>query len=339
MQKFDMALLEKLCLADGVSGFESAVCDIIIDEIKDFCNEVYIDTLGNVIAFKKGNKTRDKKVMLCTHMDEVGLCIKGANDDGTMIFDTVGLNADILPSKRVTIGKEKIKGVISSPPVHLKGKDDEKIKVSDLYIDAGLTSKQEAEKYIGEYVCFDSDFVSFGNGFIKAKALDDRVGCAVMCAVAKQDLEYDTYFCFTVGEEVGGVGAAAAANQILPDICIILEATTASDIPGNEGAEVVCKVGEGAVCPFMDGGTLYDNDLYTGIREVAKKHNIKCQTKLKIAGGTDASKIQKSGQGVRVCALSLPTRYIHTPTSVANCEDMESMLSLCLVLCDTIHTL
>lgn len=339
MQKFDMALLERLCTSDGVSGFEDAVRDIIVDEIKDFCDEIYIDALGNVIAFKKGDKTRDKKVMLCAHMDEVGLCIKGVNDDGTMIFDTVGLNADILPSKRVTIGKEKLNGVISSPPVHLKGKDEDKIKVSDLYIDAGFKNKKDAEKYIGEYVCFDSDFVSFGDGFIKAKALDDRVGCAVMCQIAKQNLEYDTHFCFTVGEEVGGVGAGAATNQVLPDICLVLEATTASDIPGNEGAEVVCKVGEGAVCPFMDGGTLYDNDLYTGIRDIAKKHKIKCQTKLKIAGGTDASKIQKSGRGVRVCALSLPCRYIHTPTSVAKCDDMESMLELSLILCDTIHTL
>ncbi len=324
--RFDTELLRRLCEADGVSGFEDNVRALIADEIKDFCDELYSDALGNLIGVRYG-KSREKKIMLCAHMDEVGFCIKHVNDDGTLLFDAVGIMSHVLPSKRVKIGKDGICGVIGSAPVHLSGAKQD-LKISDLYIDVGARDRKDAEELFGQYAVFDSDFCFFGNGLVKSKALDDRVGCAVMCMLAKQKPEYDTYFVFTVGEEVGGVGAGAATVRINPDVCLILEGTTASDIYPNTGADKVCCVGSGPVCPFMDAGTLYDKELYNFITQLAFENSIPCQTKTRVAGGTDASRVQKSASGVRVAAISLPCRYIHTSASVASIADMESMYKL-----------
>ena len=327
---FDFELLEKLCLAGAVSGFEDNVLEIIVEKIKDFCDELYRDRLGNLICFKKGQNRREKPFMVCAHMDEVGFCISGINDDGTLIFSQVGMNADVLPSRRVRVGKNNLAGVISARPAHLISDASKGISIDDLCIDIGCYDKQEAANLdlIGQQAYFDSDFCFFGSDFIKSKALDDRVGCAIMCSLIKEDLLYDTYFVFTVGEELGGVGASCVTNQVKPYACLILEGTTASDTPYNKGGQRVCVVGNGPVCPFMDGGTLYDKEMYTGIRNLAKDNGIDCQTKTKIAGGTDASKIQSCLSGVKVAAISLACRYIHTGASVASTLDAQKMIKL-----------
>ncbi len=328
--EFDFQLLKKLCLADGVTGFEDQVRDIIIEEIREYCDDLIVDALGNIIAKKCGKKTHQKRLMICAHMDEVGFCIKAINDDGTLLVDEVGMNVNIMPSKRVHVKNSEIFGVIGSKPVHLSKRSDGNATIDDIFIDIGASSKKDAEKMgvFGEYAAFAGDWCEFGQELVKVKALDDRMGCAVMCQLLKQQLEYDTYFAFTVGEEVGGVGASAATERIKPDICLVLEGTTASDIAGTDEKDVVCRVGNGPVCPFMDGGTMYDYKLYTGIRNLARKNNIKCQTKEKIAGGTDARNIQRTAGGVRVAALSLACRYIHSPTSVASKNDMVDLYTL-----------
>ena len=328
--KFDMRLLERLCLANGVSGYEDEVRAMIADEIKAYCDELYIDVLGNLIAFKKGKRRAPKRLMLCAHMDEVGFAVKYVNDDGTLSFDEVGMNAAVMPSKRVTVGEDRIKGVIGSPPVHLSRDSGKTLSASDLRIDIGAKDAHDVQELdlLGAYAAFESDFCLFGDGLVKSKALDDRIGCAVMCLLLKKELPYDAYFGFTVGEELGGVGAGAAAESINPDICLVLEGTTASDISGTPEKDVVCRVGFGPVCPFMDGGTLYDEKLYTGIRKLAEREGLPCQTKEKIAGGTDGARIQRSANGIRTAALSLPCRYIHTPSSVAAADDMENMYRL-----------
>ena len=328
--KIDLDLLKKLCNAHGVSGYEDEVADIIIDTIRDNCDTVMKDAVGNVIAFKKGKKTPQEPIMLCAHMDEVGFSVKHINDDGTLDFLEVGISPTILPSKRVLVGKDKIHGVISSRPIHLSSDKTRAVNLSDLVIDIGAKDKEEA-KMLGlfaEYAVFDSEFVLLGDGFVKAKALDDRIGCAVMCMLTQCELEYDVYFAFTVGEELGGTGASAATNRIKPGISLILEGTTASDLHGYSEKDMVCRAGFGAVCPFMDGGTFYDNALYKKILALARENNIKVQTKTKVAGGTDAARIQRTGKGSRVIAISLACRYIHTGSSVAAIEDMNSILRL-----------
>ena len=329
-RKMDLELLEKLCLAHGVSGYEDEVADLIIDIIKDNCDTVMKDGVGNVIAFKKGKKTPKEPIMLCAHMDEVGFSVKHINDDGTLDFLEVGMSPTVLPSKRVLVGKNRIPGVISSRPVHLSPDKTHAVKQADLVIDIGAKDKAQAESLgvFGDYAAFDSDFTLLGDGLVKAKALDDRIGCAVMCMLSGCELENDVYFAFTVGEELGGTGATAATNRIKPGICLVFEGTTASDLYGYEEKDKVCKVRHGAVCPFMDGGTFYDNGLYKTILDLADKNSIKVQTKTKVAGGTDGARIQRCGKGTKVVALSLPCRYIHTSSSVASVEDMESILCL-----------
>jgi endoglucanase len=260
-------------------------------------------------------------------MDEVGFCISGVNQDGTLMSNQVGMTPDVLPSKRVLVGKNALPGVICARPVHLISDKDGSISVDDLCIDIGCNDKESASSLdlVGSQAWFDSDFCTFGNGFIKSKALDDRIGCCIMCSLIKEELLYDTYFVFTVGEELGGVGASAATRRISPDKCLVLEGTTAADIPGNTGADRVCVLGQGPVCPFMDGGTLYDKDMYTGIRNLASINSIDSQTKTKVAGGTDAAKISQCLSGVRVAAISLACRYIHTSSSVASIKDAQNM--------------
>lgn len=321
-------LLKELCTANGVTGFEREAALLCAEKIKKSCDKLYLDKIGNLIAFKKGRKRPPKTVMYCAHLDEVGMMIKHINGDGTLLFDSVGIMPDVLPSKHVAVGRNKIPGVICSKPVHLSdgGKTAE-----NMYIDIGAYSAEEAEKLgvYADYAAFAPDFEVFGGGkLVRSKAIDDRFGCLMLIKLADSDLEYDSYFVFTVGEEVGGVGAVAAANSIRPDAAFIFESTTASDIPSNAGADRVCSLGDGAVVPFMDGGTVYDRELYRKIRRIADENGIKTQTKSRVAGGTDAASIQRSIDGVKTAAVSLACRYIHTSSCVASADDMAECLKL-----------
>lgn len=338
-KEIDLELLKTLCLADGVSGYEDDVAKIIIENIKDTCDVVMRDEVGNVLAFKKGKKKSKEKIMLCAHMDEVGFSVKHINEDGTLSFNQVGMMSTVLPSKRVAVGKDKINGVISSRPIHLCHDKTKAVDFTELVIDIGAKSKEEADalSVFGTYASFISEFRNMGDGLIKAKALDDRIGCTIMCMLSKEELENDVYFAFTVGEELGGTGVGAALERIKPSIALVLEGTTASDLCTQEEKDKVCKVRYGAVCPFMDGGTMYDNSLYKQILSIAKREGIKVQTKTKIAGGTDGARIQRSASGVKCVALSLACRYIHTSSSIGSIEDMNSILALARLFINSIE--
>lgn len=335
----DLSILKALCDAHGVSGYEDEVAGLVVGIILENCDSVMKDSVGNIIAFKKGRKTPKEPIMLCAHMDEVGFSVKHINDDGTLDFLQVGMTSTILPSKKVLVGRNKIPGVISSRPVHLSPDKSKAVKQCDLVIDIGAKDKAEAEALgvFGDYAVFDSDFALLGDGLVKAKALDDRIGCAVMCMLSTLSLENDVYFAFTVGEELGGTGVTAATNRIKPGTALVLEGTTASDLYGYEEKDKVCKPRFGAVCPFMDGGTFYDNGLYKKVLSLAKENGIKVQTKTKVAGGTDGAKIQRCGKGTRVVALSLACRYIHTRSNVGSVEDMNAILRLSELLINSIE--
>jgi endoglucanase len=220
-----------------------------------------------------------------------------------------------------------IKGVVGAKAVHLLSDDEKKNEPAfdKLAIDIGAADKAEAEKAVslGDCAYFASDYCEFGDGFIKSKALDDRIGCMLMIELINSDLEYDTYFCFNVQEEVGLRGSGCSAYAVKPDVAVILESTTAADIDGVTGGDKCCVLGKGPVVSFMDGRTIYDKQIFDLAFEVAKENNIKIQTKTKIAGGNDAGTIQKSGAGCRVAAVSLPCRYIHSGSSVVKIGDIE----------------
>lgn len=323
-------MLKNLCLLNGASGDEKPVREYIIDQIKDYC-EYEVDNLGSIIAYKKGKNKSDKKIMLCAHMDEVGFIITDIDENGMLSFAPVGGIDPRVTYDRV-IEINGIKGVIGLPPVHLIS-NDEKKKAPDfkqLRIDIGADSREEAEKFVspGDYAYFSSEWYEFGNGFIKSKALDDRIGCMLLIELIKSNLEYDTYFCFNVQEEVGLRGSACTSYQVQSDISVILESTTAADLCGVTGGERVCVLGDGPVVSFMDGRTVYDSELYRLARKTAGDNNIKWQTKTAVAGGNDAGAIQTSGKGSRVLAVSLPCRYIHSGSSVVKESDIDETRKL-----------
>lgn len=335
-------LLKELCLADGVSGDETAVRELIISKIGDSC-EYSVDPLGNLICFRKGKKIPDKKVMICAHMDEVGFIVTYINSDGTLCFDEVGgVNTSVALGRQVRVGIERISGVIGSTAVHnLSAEQREKQpKYDGMYVDIGASSREEAEKYVslGDCIYFDSEFTEMG-GEIKSKAIDDRAGCAMMIRLIQEQLEYDTYFVFNVQEEIGLRGAGSSAFTVSPDIAIVLEATTASDIDGVSGAKKVCCLGGGPVVSFMDRRTMYDKGLYSLAFDTAAELGIPCQTKTAIAGGNDAGAIHVSGRGVRTIAVSVPCRYLHSASCVINVEDLDSSYKLVKALAQRIHEL
>ncbi len=327
-----LEILKDLCNLPGISGREDKVRDYIISKIDGYC-EYETDPLGNLIAFKKGAKTPKNKIMLDAHTDEVGMIVTGIDSDGFIKFTNVGgVETAVIIGRNVRIGEKNIPGVLGIKPIHLIEKDEEQTlpKKDDLYIDIGAKSKEEALSLVslGEEIHFESEFIEFGDGFIKSKAIDDRAGCAVMIDLIRSELEYDCWFSFSVQEEIGTRGAAVSAFTVNPDYAIVLETTTAADISGVKGEERVCVCGNGGAISFMDRATVYDIDLYRKALDVARSNNIKAQTKTRVAGGNDAGAIHKSRGGVKVLTISVPTRYLHSPCCVCKYEDIESVRDL-----------
>lgn len=325
-------MLKDLCLLNGTSGDEVRVRDYIINEIKDYCT-YKVDNLGSVIAYKKGNKKPNKTVSVNAHMDEVGFIITGITSDGYLRFAPVGgIDTKVCLDRAVTVGENRINGVIADKAYHLL-EDSEKDKAPSfdkLLIDIGANSETEAQSVVslGDFAYFESDYTELGNGYIKAKALDDRIGCMLMIELIKSELEYDTIFCFNVQEEVGLRGSKCTSFAVGADVSIVLEATTAGDLDGVTGADRVCVLGNGGVVSFMDNRTIYDRELYKLAMNIASENNIPVQTKTAVAGGNDAGSVQTSGKGAKVMALSLPCRYIHSPSSVVKQSDIDNTRKL-----------
>ena len=326
-------LLKDLCRLRGVSGNEDQVRDYIRSQTRPWASSIRTDALGNLIVFKKGRKSTGSKLLLAAHMDEVGVIITRITDEGFLKFDFVGgVDRRVAIGKPVLIGDRQVPGLIGLKAIHLVSREEMKKvpKTDALYIDIGARDKEEAEKLVslGDYGVFIGEPEEFGQGFLKAKAIDDRVGCAVMLELLKEDLPLDVTFAFTAQEEVGTRGAFAAAFSVTPEVALVLETTTAADLPGVEDHRKVCAPGKGPVISYMDGGTIYDRGLFEDLRRLAEEHHIPWQTKEYIAGGNDARTIQRSKAGVRVAAISAAVRYLHAPASVGSLSDFEDMLKL-----------
>lgn len=324
-------LLQKLSRLDGPSGAEDTVRMFIRKFVEPYAEEILEDPMGNLMVYVKGKKHTHKKVMVCAHMDEVGFIIKKITEDGVLKFGFIGgIDPRVVIGRRVRFGK--VRGIVGIKAVHLTTKSEREHmpKVSDLYIDIGADSKEVAESKVslGDYGTFDSDPIFFGDGFLKAKAIDDRLGCAVMMKLIEETPAIDTWFSFHVQEEIGLRGARPAAYRVQPDICLVIEGTTAADIANVKPHHQVCALRKGVVIPFMDRGTIYDEELFALLRQTAERAEIPWQTKHMIAGGTDAGQIHKSRSGVKCCGIAVPVRYIHSPSSVAAVSDMENVLQL-----------
>ncbi len=318
-------LLKELCSLCAPSGWEDEARKFILENIP--AGEVTVDTMGNVIVHKKG---KGKKIMVAAHMDEVGFIVSGFTDEGFVRFKTVGgILTTVLVSKKVVLGEKKVPGIISAKAVHLQKRDEREklIPMSELYIDIGAKNKEEAQKLLdlGDYGTFDGEYTEFGDGLVKSKALDDRVGCAVLLELMRNEYKNDMYFVFTVQEEVGLRGAMIAANRIRPDLALVIEGTTCSDVYGTKPHETVTNIGGGAVMTAMDRAAVSDREYFELIKAVAARENIPLQIKRTSMGGTDAGSIQRSGGGTKTAVLAVPCRYIHSPVSVMSKKDFDSV--------------
>ncbi len=324
-------MLKAFSEAFGPCGCEREIAALILEKIKPYADEIHTDAMGNLVALKRG-KNSTQKLMVAAHMDEVGMIISDITDDGYLKFKTVGgIDPRVMLSKHVVVGKNRVRGVIALKAIHLQSAQERKqaVRESSMRIDIGAKSAEDAKQYVrvGDYATFDTQCRPFGDGLWLGKAFDDRAGCAILCELIQEakDLPYDTYFCFTVQEEAGCRGSAIVAQRIGPTAALVLEGTTCSDVSGVPKALEVTTLGGGAALSIADGGAYSDVELTKWLYAAAQEKGIAVQYKRTTMGGNDLKSIQRSGSGVKAAAVSLPTRYLHSPASVIAQKDYESV--------------
>ena len=330
--------LEKLSELSGPSGDESRVVEYIASVVRPYVDELYTDELGTLYAVKHRG---ERRVMLDAHTDEIAVIVTEIRQDGTLNYHThLGNDPRILLGKTVSVGPNCIPGVFRLKNENRYPRNDEYLGHDKLCIDIGTSSREAAEKYvtIGDYACFSTKLERRGD-LIAGKAFDDRCGCAIIMEMLKNDYPCELHAVFTVQEEIGTRGATAAAYSVKPDMALVLETTTACDIAGVEGEKKVCELSKGAVVSYMDRSTIYDRELYKLAFDTARELDIPCQTKTKVAGGTDAGSYTRTAGGTKVTGIAVPTRYIHSASCVAKKCDIEATEKLVYAVSDSIPDL
>lgn len=334
-------LLKKLADAPGVSGFEDEVRNIIIDELNDHVDSVEVDELGNVITTRKG-KADGKKIMLAAHMDEIGLMVRYIDKEGFIKFSKIGgINDQMLLNQEVSIHTSNglVIGVIGSKPPHRMKESERKkvIEYENMFIDIGASNKEEAEGIVqlGDPVTIKQEFTKLGKLYM-GKALDNRIGCAVMVEVMKKAKSNATvYGVGTVQEEVGLKGAKTAAFRLNPDMALALDVTIAGDHPGIKEEDAPAKTGKGPGIILTDAsgrGLITHPKVKELLISVADEEEIPYQLEVSEGGTTDATAIHLTREGIPTGVISPPTRYIHTPVSVVAIEDVENAVKLILAV-------
>ena len=321
-----MELLKELTQAWGVAGREKAVRAIIRREIEGCADEVFTDAIGNLIAVKYGKESASKKkIMLAAHMDELGLQVKKICGDGRIKVCKVGwVWTEALYNDKV-IFQNGVVGVVGSDG------DISKNDVGNLFIDIGCTSKEEVEKYvkIGDYCGFIGHYFQLQNERICSKSFDNRVGCYMLIEALKRNKgegPNDVYYAFTVQEEIGCRGSQVAAERIRPDIGISIDVTPDHYFPCDlTGCNAV---GDGVGVKLGDPSAMLDEYLVDEMLACCEEHGIKYQRDVMDRGGTDASSMNLSGVGVRVCGISIVDRFPHSQSSIISKEDVRNAIEL-----------
>lgn len=332
------SLLKRIIETAGISGYESEIAKIMLGELKKSCDGVEIDNFGNVIAKKGKGK---KKIMLAAHMDEIGLMVKHITKEGFIYFIKVGgIDDRILPAQRVIIKSKKgdCVGVIGAKPPHLQRDEDKKgaLKYEDMFIDIGSASKEEAEKRVevGDVIIFEPACGVLNGDLYYGKAIDDRIGCyALLKVMEKLKSNAEVYAVATGQEEVGLKGARTAAFKINPDYAIAIDTSTAGDTPMITERESSLKLGAGVAITIVEAsgrGLIVSEKMKNLLTETAKKNKIKYQIDVIEGGMTDGAIIYMSKEGVPTGVLSIPTRYIHSPSGVFNIKDVDACIALTL---------
>ena len=330
-------LLEKLSNAFGPPGYEDEVRKIISEYMKQSVDELKIDTFGNVIGIKHG-KT-NKTLLLAAHMDEVGLIVTDIDDKGFLRFYPLGgIDARVLYAQKVVIqgsNGKKLYGFIGAKPPHIMTSEEmtKAIPMNQLFIDVGAKDKDEALELgvdIGSVATFASSFTRLSKNKVMGKALDDRLGVAIILHVLSniKTPEVNIVAVATVQEEVGARGARIAAWETKPDVALILEGTTAGDVPGVEPYKQSTTQSMGPAITIADRSMITHPKILRSLTEISKKYNIPYQYKRALVGGTDAGVIHLTRDGIPSGVVSVPCRYIHSPYAIADLTDIENTINL-----------
>lgn len=327
--------LRQLSELHGVSGDERRVRQRIEAAIRDHVDALRVDSMGNLLTLKKargGQRRRALRVMLDAHMDEVGFIVVGHSGDGGLKFRAVGsVDPRVLPGKVVSVGSDRIPGVIGVHPIHLTEDTDGVRPIDSLVIDIGASSKEQAAGAAppGTYVAFSTRYRALGGGKASGKAFDDRAGCAVLIALLQGPrLPVDVLAAFTVQEEVGLRGARVAAYALKPDVAIALDATPANDLPSMEDRSPNTRLEAGPAIYVLTRSDVSDPRLVRHLLSVGEKRGIPHQIRQPGAGGTDAAAISRARSGVPTVSVSTPCRYIHAPVSVLSLADLKNSVNL-----------
>jgi putative aminopeptidase FrvX len=320
-------LIKKLTEAYGPSGHEEQIREIIRGEVAPLADDVRVDTLGNLIALKKGTDG-GKKIMLAAHMDEIGLIISYVDEKGFLRFQPVGgINVMTLSGGRVQFADGTV-GVIAPE----KGPEFQKEpELSKLYIDIGATNHDEAKDRLGQAVGFVRPFADLGKRIV-AKAFDDRISCAILIQVLRQlgHTPHEVYFVFSVQEEVGLRGAHTSAYGVAPDLGIAVDITMAADTP--EARKLAMKLGAGPCIKVMDGRMLAHPGIKDLLINTAEAASIPYQLEVLDRGTTDAAAIQLARSGVPAGCISIACRYAHTQSEMVDMDDVENVVKLLLAV-------
>lgn len=322
--------LKKLAAIHSPSGFETPVAEAITDLAAPYADEIKTDALGNLIVYRKATEQEGytpKKVMLSAHMDSIGMIVTNIDDKGFLRFAGLGvLNPAVLLNIPV-IFANGTRGVISKDGnVELKD-----LKLQNLYMDIGANTKEEAQKNvkIGDTAVYATETYKMGETSIVSPYHDDRIACVVMLMALQsiKETKNDIYFVFSTQEELGTRGAKTAAFLIEPEIGLAVDVTGTGDTP-NLKAPMECSLGKGAAIKIMDSSLVCSPKIVSALEETAKQHEIMYQFEVLEHGGTDAGAIQLARAGAYAGAVSIPTRYIHSPQEMADENDIKAAAAL-----------
>ena len=322
-------LIQKLTETFSPSGYESAIREVIRLEVEPLADEVRVDALGSLIV-RKGEKGKNgRRIMLAAHMDEIGLIVTHVDGNGFARFTSIGgVRPHTLAGGRVHFanGTEGVVGMEQT--------DFSAIKMpalSEYFIDTGATSPKDCPVKIGEVAAFQRPFLDLG-GRLVAKSMDDRIGCAVLIETLRslKSTPHELYFAFTTQEEVGTRGAVTSAFGIDPEIGLAVDVTLTGDTPKCKPMAV--SLGKGPAVKVKDSGMLADPRIVEWMGRTAEKRRIPYQREVLDGGSTDARAIQMSRSGVLAGCLSVPCRYVHTPSEMVDYEDVLNSVKLMVAL-------
>ena len=320
--------LKQLCLTSSVSGREGKIRETIKEKISPFVDDISIDALGNLIALKKGNGEKKRKIMLCAHMDEIGFIVNFIEENGMVRVGTLGGIRLAAASYTVLVSENGVKGALCSNADVSAGD----YKADTMYIDIGASSKREAERKvsIGDTFVCEPSLCRLSASRVCGRPIDDRVGCLILLELAERlskiDVCDDIYFVFSVQEEVGCRGSKPATFAIAPDIALCFDVTATGDTFGAKPMD--CALSKGAAIKIKDNSAICHEEIVKALCDIAKKEKILYQKEVLTYGGTDTSSMQFTGMGAMAGAISVPTRNIHSSVEICDMKDVAACIDL-----------